>query len=602
MECQTSVVKINSKKLDGKMFSSMMQSANENISKYYHIANRINVFPVPDKDTGTNVYHTINKSLEKIPHNEIFLPAYCSSLLENMEYFSLGNSGKIFSLFFTNSFKSWIKDNKIFVDVNELENALVNGIKNTWNYLDSIGFNPRKASILSVIGDSLKNLPASSLIEWVNSHYHKLIEEVWKTKEDADYLAKEKVVDSGALMYFYLIEGWNGFLQGKEIHYSGFDDLQRNTADVATQIYDVQFRLSKDNTDIKKIVDIMNKYGDQVIVLENPEFLNCHVHIINSEKVETMMKSISLLCKILTISVEDMSKVQTHQVIENILTLNNMKNPFIFYTGGADISRVLPGKYEFVRKISGKVLCKGNEIEHGERPYQEIIEMVEKGISFNTSQPSVNECKQAMQKAIDSGYDGLILIPLIRRIHCYKQAVKDLEIENKIQYVFTGLEDRQANLLSALAIAEDIKEKKSPQDALLNAFKRIKLLKVYEIGPTGFFLSSNRINALEHNLGKIFWSPIIKTYAGETKLIGGISSKDKLEKELLDLIEKDLPNTNNIDVLIAYGKREDLALRLKNAFAKKFSSRLRLNFVFMKGGSSAVRGEDSYCTVVVGEH
>ncbi|MBS3175013.1 DAK2 domain-containing protein [Candidatus Woesearchaeota archaeon] len=127
MECQTSVVKINSKKLDG------------NISKYYHIANRINVFPVPDKDTGTNVYHTINKSLEKIPHNEIFLPAYCSSLLENMEYFSLGNSGKIFSLFFTNSFKSWIKDNKIFVDVNELENALVNGIKNTWNYLDSIG-------------------------------------------------------------------------------------------------------------------------------------------------------------------------------------------------------------------------------------------------------------------------------------------------------------------------------------------------------------------------------------------------------------------------------------------------------------------------------
>jgi fatty acid-binding protein DegV len=587
--------------LDGNLFSSMMDYACENLAKYYLIANRINIFPVPDRDTGTNVYYTINNSLQRIPDDAISLTAYCHFLIGNMEYFALGNSGKIFSLFFKNAFKSLENDNKITISSLEFESALIKGIAKTWEYLESIGFNPKKASILSVIEDSLKGISAPNLNEWVRCHYKQIIDEVWKTKEAADYLAKENVVDSGALTYLYLIEGWNNFLQGKEEHYTGFDELQRELNNTINQIYDVQF-IIQGNKEIKKITDLMNCYGDQVIVLENNKFVNCHVHIKDEERVENLINKISSFSKILNISIEDMSNTENLDPTKNILKENKMKKPFIIYTGGADLSRVLPGKYPSIKKIGGKLLCNGKVIEDGERSYKEIREMVDKGILFSTSQPSVQDCKNIMQKVLSEGYDGLILIPLIRRVHCYNQAVKDLGIENVVQYIFTDAEDRQANLFCALALAEDIKKKKSSQEAILKGFKRINNMKIYEIGPTDFFLRTKRISHLENNIGKILGIPIIKTQARQTKLIRGISSEENIEKEFIDLIEKEICNPKGLDILITYGHRDDIALRLKKAFAEKYGKKLRLNMTFMKGGGAAVRGEDSYCSIILAEH
>ena len=132
--------------INGQTFRDAIISGANNISNLRQRVDELNVFPVPDGDTGTNMYMTITnakKELEKLPDDasvgEVAQVA-SSALLRGAR----GNSGVILSLLFRGFSKSFAK--KDVADATDLANALTLGVENAYKAV----MKPTEGTILTV--------------------------------------------------------------------------------------------------------------------------------------------------------------------------------------------------------------------------------------------------------------------------------------------------------------------------------------------------------------------------------------------------------------------------------------------------------------------
>ena len=180
--------------------AKMLKSSEEVLESSYRNLDKINVFPVPDGDTGTNLYNTvrgINNSSDIL-----------SGALENAR----GNSGMIFSQFLIGFLSSMPEEARI----GDVAACFRKGYESALSILDE----PREGTMITVMRRA-----AEVMEEWkgrtdnITKAFAVLIKElrgeVERTKEMMDVLKKSGVVDSGALGFFYIMEGWNKYLGGK---------------------------------------------------------------------------------------------------------------------------------------------------------------------------------------------------------------------------------------------------------------------------------------------------------------------------------------------------------------------------------------------------
>ena len=92
---------MNANKLDGKLFLKLIQGGTENLKRNTAIVNDLNVFPIPDGDTGDNMCRTISGGIDKAVNSEITSIGDASRILaEGMLLSARGNSGVILSQIF----------------------------------------------------------------------------------------------------------------------------------------------------------------------------------------------------------------------------------------------------------------------------------------------------------------------------------------------------------------------------------------------------------------------------------------------------------------------------------------------------------------------
>ena len=85
--------------MDGIALHQMLESGYRNLKKNVNTINDLNVFPVPDGDTGTNMLHTLGGGLNAMPREEAQVGAYMRKLAKAVLLSARGNSGVIFSQF-----------------------------------------------------------------------------------------------------------------------------------------------------------------------------------------------------------------------------------------------------------------------------------------------------------------------------------------------------------------------------------------------------------------------------------------------------------------------------------------------------------------------
>ena len=218
------------KKIDGKIYVDLVSHGIKNIEKHCEELNRLNVFPVPDGDTGTNILMTL-----KCGYHEISLNSY-DSLPDTALPFSSaavfgarGNSGVIISQFFKGM-------SDTFKDADEADPALLaNALNNGATEAYAAVLNPVEGTMLTVLNDAAKevmlSLPLDSINDVIDVYLNAARKSLKNTPELLPILKKANVVDSGGSGVVCFFEGVQKYLRGEEIMFDD-DESKPTKADV----------------------------------------------------------------------------------------------------------------------------------------------------------------------------------------------------------------------------------------------------------------------------------------------------------------------------------------------------------------------------------
>ena len=270
----------------------MMKKAEKMLDTNKHKLNTINVFPVADGDTGTNMHHTVK----------------AISLSEDMVSAALdharGNSGMIFSQFFIGFAGSMGEK----ASISGIADAFRKGYETAMSIVDA----PKRGTMLDVMEK------ASSLMEKFSKKTSdisrafsllmpELKNEVMKTRYRMEVLKNAGVVDAGALGFLYVMEAWNAWLGGRPLDLEGLASYPVSVSKMdishrfCTQIL---IETEKSSSDIVKLA---KRYGIDVRAISMNGRTKLHVHTNSPSR---LASDLSMLGKILDMRVEDMLKMR----------------------------------------------------------------------------------------------------------------------------------------------------------------------------------------------------------------------------------------------------------------------------------------------------
>ena len=317
--------------IDGALFQRMIVHAAASLSAQKQVINDLNVFPVPDGDTGTNMSLTIGTAAaeaKKKPAASISQAASvnASALLRGAR----GNSGVILSLLFRGISKA-LKEHDT-ADGAVFAAALNEGVSAAYKAV----MKPAEGTILTV--SRLAAQRASEAAQKQNSAEYVLEAAIARGQEAlADtinqnpVLKKAGVVDAGGKGYLVILQGMLDEMRGIPAPEEDANDLPVNDkADFAnlsdeeiTFTFDTVFIVRKNaNTDIEAFRAYLNSIGDSLVIGEDDEAFKVHVHtdIPGAALTEAQKYGVLELAKIenMRTQYEDMAAGRTPQSTDDL--------------------------------------------------------------------------------------------------------------------------------------------------------------------------------------------------------------------------------------------------------------------------------------------
>lgn len=276
--------------INGKLLSQGIISGANNIINQKVKVDELNVFPVPDGDTGTNMSMTIKAAklaLESLDENADIskvADTCASALLRGAR----GNSGVILSLLFR-GFSKGLKD-KEEANANDIATALQIGVENAYKAV----MNPTEGTILTVarlcaekaVEVSMQTNDPILVFEEATNAASKALEE---TPNILPVLKKAGVVDAGGKGLLVILEGMiQVFKYGETIEllektHEPKQEIKTTFAEYDTEItffYCTEFivQKKKDANDSLKLRAYLETIGDCVVVVDDDEIIKVHVH------------------------------------------------------------------------------------------------------------------------------------------------------------------------------------------------------------------------------------------------------------------------------------------------------------------------------------
>ncbi len=273
--------------IDGGLFQRMIIHAAAAINAEKQTINDLNVFPVPDGDTGTNMSLTISTAAtelkKKVPET---VGAAASVTASALLRGARGNSGVILSLLFRGFAKS-LKE-KETANGAAIAAALTEGVGNAYKAV----MKPAEGTILTV-----SRLAARRAVEAAEEHnsvdyvLQAAIEEgqiaLADTTNQNPVLKKAGVVDAGGKGFLTILQGMLDELQGEPMPEMAEEKPVQDKADFAaltdediTFTFDTVFivRKHQEEVDLEPLRAYLNSIGDSLVIGEDDEAFKVHVH------------------------------------------------------------------------------------------------------------------------------------------------------------------------------------------------------------------------------------------------------------------------------------------------------------------------------------
>lgn len=202
--------------LDGQTFKKLLSGGAANLQQNSKTVDDLNVFPIPDGDTGENMSRTIRgglSDLEGYGGNSIYEAA--SILADGMLLSARGNSGVILSRLFYGVAKG-LEDKKE-ATVGDMAAALKSGVDSAYSAVA----NPTEGTILTVAREAADYAASrinenSTLESFGNDYYNELCASLKRTPELLSVLKEAGVIDSGGAGLYYIMDGIMKTVRGEQ--------------------------------------------------------------------------------------------------------------------------------------------------------------------------------------------------------------------------------------------------------------------------------------------------------------------------------------------------------------------------------------------------
>lgn len=267
---------------DAHALKGLIKSALGWLERHQAFINSLNVYPVPDGDTGTNMLLTMQSAYREIqdsPEEE------AGTLAQKLAHGALmgarGNSGVILSQVLRGFARS-LAGTRSF-DAAQLAAALREGAATAYKGV----IKPVEGTILTVARESADVAVAAATcstdIRFVlDQAVHEARQSVIRTPTLLAVLAEAGVVDAGGQGLFIILEGMLRYLRGEQVsmdtEQSAVVNLSASGPSEEGYGYDIQFIIRGENLNVEEIRDVIASMGDSALVVGDQQTIKVHVH------------------------------------------------------------------------------------------------------------------------------------------------------------------------------------------------------------------------------------------------------------------------------------------------------------------------------------
>ncbi len=270
----------------GSTLRQLAQAGRDWLDQHHTLVNQLNVFPVPDGDTGTNMLMTMRNAIQEAVSNESDdIGQVASDLAHGAMMGSRGNSGTILS-------QLWQGFAHALKDQSTLDAALlVKGLREAADTAYRGVIKPVEGTILTVAREMAEEAEAAhhdthDMVEILERVVQRGKDTLARTPQMLPILQKAGVVDSGGSGLVYIVEGMLRYVRGESVlseeqPVAVVSDLAAALApeDELGYGYDVQFIIKGDSLNVNLVRSAIDAMGWSTVVVGDERAVKVHVHV-----------------------------------------------------------------------------------------------------------------------------------------------------------------------------------------------------------------------------------------------------------------------------------------------------------------------------------
>ncbi|MBP5405232.1 MAG: DAK2 domain-containing protein [Clostridia bacterium] len=402
------------KAIDVKMLREMFVGACRNLAAHEEEINAHNVFPVPDGDTGTNMFATASnavKELASIEENDLNWSSFASALSVGSLRGARGNSGVILSQIFK-GFADVVSGVEGLLTTKDFSDALLQGAKVAYSAVNK----PKEGTILTVIrviaetsegASAGRNADYPSMLRKLNEKGNSILQE---TPNMLPILKKAGVVDAGGMGLMRVFEAFLMVIEGRDIPtVSAGENAKEKEESFAADVHDLEniefaycteffvknIRPRATESDIDKLRDKLSHIGNSLICIGDLRLVKVHVHTNDPGKALQFALELGELDQV---KIENM--LEQNRKIKAELEKNKKPIGIVSVCAGGGIKSIF-------KELSADVIVEGGQ----------------------TMNPSVNEILSAINRV---NADSVIVLPNNKNIILAAQKAMEIVERNGI--------------------------------------------------------------------------------------------------------------------------------------------------------------------------
>lgn len=306
--------------LDGKLYKQLISYGIRNLKIHEEIVNDLNVFPVPDGDTGTNMTMTLTNGFNAIRDAEGELSELAKRFAYEVAFGARGNSGVISSQFFK-GFSETFTNTRV-ADVEMFISALNRGVSEAYKSVSR----PTEGTILTVVREATEHVNVlnqkeklPSVLAVIDAFLDRARVSLENTPELLPVLKNAGVVDSGGAGILYFFKGMKKYMMNEnleemedittsakgceDIDYSIFNKNSKFEYGYCTELL-IQLLEGKLEFDYEQFKMQVEKLGDSVATVFADDKVKVHVH---TEHLDEVLKYCHQFGEFLALKIENMS-------------------------------------------------------------------------------------------------------------------------------------------------------------------------------------------------------------------------------------------------------------------------------------------------------